>query len=115
MAGIADPDGGADAVQTRAMRRAGQTKVPAAQDAGLSTAGERIKGPATSEAGRPASGASVADWPEAGEGASPVLALDGFSGPLDHLLTLARAQRIDLSRISLTTLVEQLARALRQA
>jgi hypothetical protein len=35
----------------------------------------------------------VVDWQEEGEGASPVLTLDGFSGPLDHLLTLARAQK----------------------
>ena len=34
--------------------------------------------------------------PGGGEGGSPHLTLDGFSGPLDHLLTLARAQKIDL-------------------
>ena len=49
----------------------------------------------------------------AGE-ATPFLTLDGFSGPLDHLLTLARAQKIDLSRLSLTSLVDQLGVALRQ-
>ena len=41
------------------------------------------------------------DGPEEGEGASPFLTLDGFAGPLDHLLTLARAQKIDLIRIRL--------------
>ena len=51
----------------------------------------------------------------AGEGGTPLLALDGFSGPLDHLLTLARAQKIDLGKISLAALVEQLAAALQQA
>jgi segregation and condensation protein A len=75
---------------------------------------EWIKLPATSSAGVSADG-SVADWPEEGEGASPLLTLDGFSGPLDHLLTLARAQQIDLARISLTALLDQLAAALRQA
>jgi chromatin segregation and condensation protein Rec8/ScpA/Scc1 (kleisin family) len=34
---------------------------------------------------------------------------------LDHLLTLARAQKVDLSEISLAALVDQLAAALRQA
>jgi segregation and condensation protein A len=50
----------------------------------------------------------------AGEGA-PCLDLDGFSGPLDLLLALARAQRIDLKRIALPALLDQLAPALRQA
>jgi len=50
----------------------------------------------------------------AGEGA-PCLDLDGFSGPLDLLLALARAQRIDLKRIPLPALLGQLAPALRQA
>ncbi len=54
-----------------------------------------------------------ADTP-AGEGA-PCLDLDGFSGPLDLLLALARAQRIDLKRIALPALLDQLAPALRQA
>ncbi len=49
-----------------------------------------------------------------GEG-TPVLALDGFNGPLDALLTLARAQQIEIGKISLAALVEQLAAALRQA
>jgi len=49
------------------------------------------------------------------EGHAPRLELDGFSGPLDLLLSLARAQRIDLLRLSLRGLVEQLAPALQQA
>jgi segregation and condensation protein A len=49
------------------------------------------------------------------EGGSPHLTLTGFSGPLEHLLTLARAQKIDLSRISLSALLDQLTAALRQA
>jgi segregation and condensation protein A len=50
-----------------------------------------------------------------GEGGTPSLRLDGFSGPLDHLLALARAHTIDLSRLSLGALIDQLAAALRQA
>jgi segregation and condensation protein A len=58
---------------------------------------------------------AVEEGPGGGEGGSPHLTLDGFSGPLDHLLTLARAQQIDLSAISLAALVDQLVVALRQA
>ena len=36
-----------------------------------------------------------------------VLRLDGFEGPLDLLLELARAQKLDLARISILALVEQ--------
>ena len=50
-----------------------------------------------------------------GEGGSPLLALDGFSGPLEHLLALARAQQIDLTQISLAVLLDQLAAALQHA
>lgn len=39
--------------------------------------------------------------------AVPLLRLDGFEGPLDLLLELARAQKVDLSRISVLLLVEQ--------
>lgn len=49
------------------------------------------------------------------DGGTPRLDLDGFSGPLDLLLALARAQRIDLQRIALPDLLGQLAPALRQA
>ncbi len=38
---------------------------------------------------------------------APLLQLDGFEGPLDLLLELARAQKVDLSRISILDLVEQ--------
>lgn len=36
-----------------------------------------------------------------------VLQIDGFEGPLDVLLTLARAQKVDLAHISILQLVEQ--------
>jgi segregation and condensation protein A len=60
----------------------------------------------------------VAGQEEPGEGqpgTSPILTLDGYTGPLDRLLTLARAQQIDLSDLPLTALLDQLAAALRQA
>jgi segregation and condensation protein A len=53
--------------------------------------------------------------PEEGEGASPFLTLDGFTGTLDHLLALARGQKIDLADISLAAVVDQLTATLRQA
>ena len=51
----------------------------------------------------------------AGEGQAPRLELDGFSGPLDHLLALARDHKIDLARLSLPALVEQMVAALERA
>jgi segregation and condensation protein A len=39
--------------------------------------------------------------------ASLVLHLEGFDGPLDLLLELARAQKVDLAKISILALVEQ--------
>ncbi len=50
----------------------------------------------------------------AGEG-TPVLDLDGYNGPLDQLLVLARAHEIDLTRLPLVALVDQLAVALQHA
>ena len=41
------------------------------------------------------------------ETGAPLLRLDGFEGPLDLLLELARAQKVDLARISILELVEQ--------
>ena len=38
---------------------------------------------------------------------SLLLTLEGFEGPLDLLLDLARAQKVDLARISILSLVEQ--------
>jgi segregation and condensation protein A len=46
---------------------------------------------------------------------TPRLALVGFSGPLALLLDLARMQRIDLARLSVADLVDQLATALQEA
>jgi segregation and condensation protein A len=40
-------------------------------------------------------------------GVSFTVDLDGFEGPLDLLLSLARDQKVDLARISILALVEQ--------
>ncbi|MBV8201753.1 MAG: hypothetical protein JOZ15_14115, partial [Acidobacteria bacterium] len=45
----------------------------------------------------------------------PRFALDGFSGTLEALLARARAQQLDLARISLADFTGQLAQALQQA
>src|SRR5271165_1497058 len=50
----------------------------------------------------------------AGEG-TPVLELDGYNGPLDQLLVLARAHEIDLTRLPLVAFVDQLVAALHHA
>ena len=59
--------------------------------------------------------ASAAEADGEGEGASPWLDLAGFHGRLARLLALARARRIDLARIALPVLVDQLVAALREA
>jgi segregation and condensation protein A len=46
---------------------------------------------------------------------APVLAVDGFAGPLDWWLDLARAQKIDFSKISIATLIGAFATALETA
>ena len=78
-------------------------------------AAERTKVPAASAAGMSAEGKPVDDEPAGGEGGAPHLVLDGFAGPLDHLLTLARAEKIAIGAISLASLVDQLASALQRA
>lgn len=46
---------------------------------------------------------------------APHLCLEGFEGPLDLLLDLARAQKVDLARISILQLVEQYLTVVEQA
>ena len=46
---------------------------------------------------------------------APVLAVDGFEGPLDWLLKLARTRRIDLARLSIVALVEAFEEAMTAA
>jgi segregation and condensation protein A len=50
-----------------------------------------------------------------GEGRTPLLTIDGYSGSLEGLLTLARSRRIDMAKIPLLDLVDQLVAAVRDA
>ena len=45
--------------------------------------------------------------PEAAPADAMVVHLEGFEGPLDLLLELARGQKVDLARISIVSLVDQ--------
>src|ERR687894_1304477 len=47
------------------------------------------------------------EQPQVREADRLTLDLDGWEGPLDLLLTLARGQKVDLARISILALVEQ--------
>src|ERR1700710_1272042 len=75
----------------------------------------------TADADAPRAGGSeppgerVASEVPAAEERTPLLSLDGFSGPLERLLTLARAHQVDLTQLSLAALIEQLVGALRHA
>ena len=40
---------------------------------------------------------------------APVLLIDGFEGPIDWLLEMVRAQKIDLARLSIGALVDAFA------
>lgn len=50
-----------------------------------------------------------------GEGGTPLLQLDGFRGPLAVLLALARSHQVDLARLPVAALVDQLVAALQHA
>jgi hypothetical protein len=52
----------------------------------------------------------LADWEDPprsrpGAGSAPVLSADGFEAPLDWLLEMVTAQKIDLGRLSILSLV----------
>ncbi|MFW6027439.1 MAG: segregation and condensation protein A [bacterium] len=53
------------------------------------------------------SGEDRAAMPESPSGEALIVNVDGFEGPLDLLLVLARAQKVDLRKISILALVEQ--------
>jgi segregation and condensation protein A len=63
--------------------------------------------------------AAVSDWEDPPRvdrsDAPPVLAVDGFEGPLDWWLEMARAQKIDLSTLSIAALIGAFAAALEKA
>ncbi len=56
-----------------------------------------------------------AERPEGGEAGAFVVDLDGFEGPLDLLLALARTQKVDLTRISILALADQYIAFIEQA
>jgi segregation and condensation protein A len=64
-------------------------------------------------------GADAADWEDPPRidrrDAAPVLAVDGFAGPLDWLLEMARARKINLARLPIGALITQFAGALSAA
>ena len=69
-------------------------------------------GPAGDECGGRARAAADFEAWEAAEEApreeeALVVSLDGFEGPLDVLLALARTQKVDLAKISVLALAEQ--------
>jgi segregation and condensation protein A len=49
------------------------------------------------------------------DGAAPVLRVEGFEGPLDWLVELARTRKIDLARLSIAALIEAFATAMTAA
>ena len=74
------------------------------------------QGPPSSEVAAVSDGA----WEDpprqkADPGRAPVLAVDGWDGPLDWLLELARSRRIDLAKLPILGLVEAFATALEGA
>jgi segregation and condensation protein A len=62
---------------------------------------------------------AVSAWEDPPRGAptdgAPVLSIDGFAGPLDWLLEMARARKIDLARLSIGALIEAFSRAMQAA
>jgi segregation and condensation protein A len=63
--------------------------------------------------------AEISAWEDPPRAASPdsvpVLAVDGFEGPLDWLLEMAQARKIDLARLSIAALIDAFAAALEAA
>lgn len=51
----------------------------------------------------------------ADDGEALIIDIDGFEGPLDLLLTLARSQKVDLLKLSVTRLVDQYLAFVREA
>ncbi|ATU73531.1 Segregation and condensation protein A [Gluconacetobacter sp. SXCC-1] len=62
----------------------------------------------------PAGGGDASAAPAA-PASAPIVHLEGFEGPMDLLLELARAQKVDLWRISILQLVEQYLAVVRAA
>ena len=66
----------------------------------------------------PSSPETVSGWEEpraAQSPGAPVLSVDGFEGPLDWLVEMARARKLDLGRLPILALVEAFGAALTEA
>ena len=76
---------------------------------------DAVDGAAVARDARP----DLSDWedpPRVVRGdTAPVLSVEGFEGPLDWLLEMARAQKINLAQLSIGTLIAQFAGALAAA
>lgn len=74
---------------------------------------------APSPADRLPDAASVADWEDparrTASGAAPMLSVAGFEGPLDWLLEMARAKKIDLAKLPIAELIKCFVDALEAA
>jgi segregation and condensation protein A len=68
---------------------------------------------------RAVSEAAIAAWEDPPRvrhpGAAPVLSIAGFAAPLDWLLEMVRAEKIDLARLSIAALIEAFASAMTAA
>jgi segregation and condensation protein A len=75
-----------------------------------------MSGPITGTVKENPTGAVASDWEDPPRvnrsDAAPVLAVDGFEGPLDWWLEMARGQKIDLSKLSIAALIGGFAAAL---
>jgi len=92
------PAAGADA-KAQAARSDGAAPEPVAANAAAAAAGDAAAGdgwdePSASDRTRPVGDEFVVD-------------VEGFEGPLDLLLALARTQKVDLAKISMVPLVDQ--------
>lgn len=88
-------------ISTRSRARLNQCRL------GQSNTSDMIQG-TTNESGLDVSGWEAPNLEDAhAQGEAFVVALDGFEGPLDLLLALARTQKVDIAKIAILPLVEQ--------
>ena len=112
------PLAGAAFLTRAAARRLSDAGMPASTadaEAPLAEGSEHAGEAAASEVPATSATAMSAPGQGAAEERTPLLSLDGFTGPLERLLTLARAHQIDLAQLSLAALIDQLVAALRHA
>ena len=74
-----------------------------------------VDGPSGSPAGATPQDPPGAAVPTGAPTGAPVLSAEGFAGPIDWLLEMARAQKIDLARLPIAALIQSFAAALEMA